>query len=193
VPSFAFMIAGLDQPVLRKFCRSADRGLARWRASAAGLDIAKTVKELASSPQKRDLRFYDETCRALRFIYFPDTGVLGLLKDVVADKPIPEERLQKVLTDFNDYEWKIRDILESIGFNRLEKELGLSLATIKVLQKIRDGKAGLRQDVQEEINFYGQRNFKPNKDRITKLIKGIEKLNAEIETAEEIINRRAKV
>jgi hypothetical protein len=161
-------------------------------AVKAGIDIAKIVKELASSPQKKDLRFYDEVCRALRVLYFPDTGVLGILKDVVADKPITEERVQKVLTDFNDYEWRIRDILKSIGYDRLENELGLSLATIRALQKIRDGKAGLRQSVQEEINFYGQRNFEPNKARIAQLIKGIKKLNTEIEEAEEIINRRAK-
>jgi len=162
-------------------------------AIKAGLDIAKIVKELASSPQKKDLRFYDELCRALRFIYFPDTGVLGLLRDVAADKPISEERLQKVLPDFNDYEWKIREILDSLGFDRLENELDLSLATIRVLQQIRDGKAGLRQAVQGEINLYGQRNFKPNKDRIKSLIEGIEKLNSEIEGAEEIINRRARL
>jgi hypothetical protein len=160
----------------------------------AGLDIAKGTKDFLSSHKesgKKDHKLYDALCRALRFIYFPDSGVLGLLKDIAAMKPISDERAEKVLTDFNDYEWKARDILMSLSFDRLEEELGLTLATIRVLADIRDGKASLRQAVQDEVNSYGQKNFRPNKKRIESLISAIEMLNSSIEQIEAVINQRA--
>jgi hypothetical protein len=96
-----------------------------------------------------------------------------------------------VLTEFNDYEWQVRDILQTLSFETLENELGLTLISISVLARIRDGKSNIREAVQEEINAYGQRNYRLNKRRIEQLISGIEALNASIEQVEAVINRRA--
>jgi hypothetical protein len=155
-----------------------------------GLDIAKTTKDLLSSSKDKDIKFYDRLARALRLIYFPPTGVLGLLKDIAADKAISDDRVKSVLIDFNDYEWKVKATLDSLGFDKLQGELGLSIATVRMLHDIRNGKAGLRQAVQEEINAYGQKAFKPNKARIQELISNIEALNSEIEDIEAVINLR---
>jgi hypothetical protein len=135
----------------------------------AGLDIAKGTRSLLASPKKRgnkDDKLHEDLCRALRFIYFPENGVLGLLREIVGGRQISDERREKVLTEFNDYEWKVRDILQTLSFERLEDELGHTLTTISVLARIRDGKSNIREAVQEEINAYGQRNYRLNKSEL---------------------------
>jgi hypothetical protein len=157
-----------------------------------GIDIVKVAKELVPSSNKKDLKFYDELCRALRLIYFPPTGMLGLLKDIVAGNVIDEERRTRVMTDFNDYEWKVKETLDGLSFERLENELRLPIVAIQMLHKIRQGKAGLRQAVQEQVNPYGQKGFEIDKARVQELIDRIEQLNSEIEALEAAVNRRAK-
>jgi hypothetical protein len=73
----------------------------------------------------------------------------------------------------------------------LKEELGLSLATIRVLELVRHGKLNLRRAVQTEVNFYGQDGTSPNKTRVRQLIEA-ETPNAEIEEIEGIVNGRAR-
>jgi hypothetical protein len=49
----------------------------------------------------------------------------------------------------------------------------------------------LRRDIQEEVNYYGQRGVKPDLNKLRALIAAIEELNSEIEETERIVNSRA--
>jgi hypothetical protein len=93
---------------------------------------------------------------------------------------------------FNDREWKVEAALRRVDFHAIRHELGLSLASIRVLDQLRYGKIDLRHAVQSEVNFYGQETASPNKARARRLIAAIENLNAKIEEVEGIVNGRAR-
>jgi hypothetical protein len=115
-----------------------------------------------------------------------------LLKEVAAGRALSEQQVQHALNDFNDREWNVEAALERIDFQQLKRELGLSLASISVPDQLRYGKINVRHAVQSEVNFYGQDTSTPNRARARKLIAAIEKLNAEIEDVEGIVNGRAR-
>jgi hypothetical protein len=158
----------------------------------ASSDLVKGLKEFQSKPEKRDRLLQDDISRALRTFYFTPKGILSLLKEVADGEPLTEKRIQNALIDFNDREWKVEKALQRIDFYALQRELGLSLSAIRVLEQLRYGKINLRRAVQSEVNPYGQYGSNPNKTKAKKLIAAIENLNADIEDVEGVINARAR-
>jgi flagellar biosynthesis regulator FlbT len=157
-----------------------------------GIALAKAVKDWLPKQEDRDRRLQDDLCFALRQLYFTPKGVISLLKDVAENREVSATRLRQVLGDFNDREWKVREALHRIDFYELKKELGISLATARVLNELQYGKAGLREEIQLEVNRYGQEGATPNKTKVKKLIASIERLNADIEDVEEAITARVR-
>jgi hypothetical protein len=158
----------------------------------ASSDLVKGLKDFQSEPEKRDRLLQDDISRALRTLYFTPKGILSLLVEVADGKPLTEKRIQKTLIDFNDREWKVEEALQRIDFHALQRELGLSLSAMRVLEQLRYGKINLRRAVQAEVNPYGQDGTDPNKTKAKKLIAAIENLNADIEDVEAVINARAR-
>lgn len=156
-----------------------------------GADVAKVLRDFNPKAETRDRHLQDDVTRALRTLYFTPSGILSLLKEVVIGEELTDRRIQKALGDFNDREWEVEAALQRVDFHALHRELGLSLASIRVLDQLRHGKIGLRQAVQSEVNFYGQENASPNKARARRLIAAIEDLNSQIEEVESIVNGRA--
>jgi hypothetical protein len=157
-----------------------------------GIDLAKALRDFRPKPEERDRHLRDDVSQALRTLYFTPKGILSLLKEVADGEKLSEERIQQFLNDFNDREWKVEAALHRVDFYALKRELGLSLASISVLEQLRYGKINLRRSVQAEVNPYGQDGTSPNKAKARRLIAAIEKLNAEIEDVEGIINGRAQ-
>jgi hypothetical protein len=153
----------------------------------AGLEI---VKALARREQK-DHRLNDQVCKALRTLYFTPKGLLGLLKELERGNGVASNELRERLINFNDREWQVSRALDALDFEQLQRDLRLSLATAKTLDQIRLGKMSLRRDIQEEVNYYGQRGRKPNLDKLRALVGAIEELNSKIEEAERLVNSRA--
>jgi hypothetical protein len=158
---------------------------------AAGLELASAAKDFLER-KKGDHRLSDNISSALRTIYFTPDGVLQFLKDIEAGKPIDPERIKVALTSFNDRQWEVEEALKKIDFRQLERELRLNIATVRSLNEIRHGKKSLRHDLQNEINYYGQRRSKVNRANVSELIKSIEELNNSIENLERIVNTRAR-
>lgn len=160
-------------------------------AIEVGFELIKAAKKHFSSHGKQSRRLNDDISTALRGLYFMPTGVLSLLRDIVGGKTMTSKHIQTVLTNFNDKEWEVRQSLNHLDFDRLSKKLGLTLASARALDRVRYGKLSLREEIQQEVNYYGQGNVKPNKKKIRKLISDIEKLNSEIEGIEQLINSQA--
>jgi hypothetical protein len=158
----------------------------------ASIDLIKGLKDFQTRPDEHDRLLQNDISQALRTLYFTPKGILSLLKEVAKGEPLAEERIQKALTDFNDREWRVEAALQRIDFYGLQRELGLSLSAIKVLEQLRYGKINLRQAIQSEVNPYGQDGKNPNKPKAKKLVAAIENLNAEIEDIEGVINARAR-
>jgi hypothetical protein len=157
----------------------------------SGIALAKAAKDWLPKREDKDRRLQNDLCLALRRLYFTPKGVISLLEDVAENRKISATRLRQALGDFNDGEWNVREALDRIDFYALKEELGISLATARVLNELRYGKASLREEIQSEVNRYGQEGATPNKTRVKKLIASIERLNADIEDVEEAINARA--
>jgi hypothetical protein len=155
-----------------------------------GFEVAKAAYKHYASADKKDRRLSEDLCRALRTIYFAPTGVITLLKEIARGDKVSPERLQQALVDFNDREWEVQAAAQSLDYERLGKELGVTIATANALNSLRHGKLSLRREIQNEINFYGQENAKPRKVEVEQLLQGIAKLNVEIEKLEELVNRR---
>jgi flagellar biosynthesis regulator FlbT len=102
-----------------------------------GVDVAKALREFKPKPEIRDRHLQDDVTRALRTLYFTPAGILNLLKEVAAGKELSDKRIQKALSDFNDREWKVEAALQRVDFHAIHHELGLSLASIRVLDELR--------------------------------------------------------
>jgi hypothetical protein len=151
-----------------------------------GIELAVALKRLLPEREKREKALQDRICLALRAIYFTPTGVVSLLHDVAEGKKISEERLRRILGDFNDKQWKVENAVRGIGFQELGRELGISLSTLHALTDLQYGKMNLRGQIQDEVNRYGQIGARPNKAKIKKLIGAIEELNEAIEAIENV-------
>ena len=156
------------------------------------IDVVKSLKAVLPKAGERDRRLQNEVTDAIRTLYFTPRGVLSLLHEVADGEELSEKRVQQALGDFNDREWKVAEALRRINFHVLHREFGLSLSTIRALEQLRYGKIGLRQAVQREVNFYGQHSVAPNKAAAKRLIAAIEKLNAQIEDIDGVVNPRAR-
>jgi hypothetical protein len=131
-----------------------------------GIALAKAAKDWLPKREDKDRRLQDDLCFALRQLYFTPKGVISLLKDVAENKKVSATRLRQILGDFNDREWKVQEALHRIDFYELKKELGISLATARVLNELQYGKASLREEIQSEVNLYGQEGVSPNKTKV---------------------------
>lgn len=157
----------------------------------SGLEFACGAKRFLSS-NKSTPRLNREISQALRAIYFTPNGVLSLLKEVAEGRHPDPERTKELLIEFNDKEWNVRESLDALDFDRLSKQLGLTLGTARKLDLIRFGKLSLRREIQSEINYYGQRRASPDKRKVHQLLAAIEQLNCEIEDIERLVNVEAK-
>jgi hypothetical protein len=155
-----------------------------------GNALAKAAKDWLPKQEDKDRRLQDDLCFALWQLYFTRNGVISLLKDVAENREVSATSLRHVLGDFNDREWGVQEALHRIDFYELKKELGISLATARVLNEPKYGKASLREEIQSEVNHHGQEGSTLNKTKVKKLIASIERLNADIEEFEEAINAR---
>lgn len=155
------------------------------------IELASAVKDYLKDDDS-DNSLGDKLCDALRTIYFVPDGVLRFLRNVAAGVPITPDQTSATLIEFNDGQWGVEKALEAIDFKRLRKELRLNLRTASALEAIRWGKLSLRRDIQNEINYYGQRGVKPDRARAAEFVVGIEKLNSSIEEVEMLVNKRAK-
>jgi hypothetical protein len=151
------------------------------------------LRHIRPKEKSRDTRVQNAVSLILRELYFAPDGILSLLREIADGEHPTETRLKQALVDFNDRQWKIEEALESLEFDVLKKELGLSLNSLRALLMLREGKSELRWTVQQEVNFYGQEGVWPRTTRVRKLIKAIEDLNTAIEQVEETINQRASV
>lgn len=113
----------------------------------------------------------------------PD-GVISILEDLAEGRPIEEERREKVLTNFNDAEWRVRAISDKLHFRELAKDLSISLKTAQALDLIRMGKLKVRVEVQEAINSYGQPGAQIDRKEVRRLLVAIRELNERILEAE---------
>ncbi|MBR1154809.1 hypothetical protein [Bradyrhizobium sp. JYMT SZCCT0428] len=148
------------------------------------------LKHIRPKTESRDVRIQNNVSYVLREIYFAPSGILSLLNEIAEGEHPAEVRLRQALADFNDKQWKIEGALQSVEYDALKDELGLSLNALRALHMLREGKSELRWTVQQEVNFYGQDGVWPSKTRVRRLIKAIHDLNTEIERIEAIINRR---
>jgi flagellar biosynthesis regulator FlbT len=156
------------------------------------IDVVKALKAVLPKAEERDRRLQNEVTDAIRTLYFTRRGVLSLLHQVADGEELSEERVQQALSDFNDRDWTVANALRRINFDALHREFGLSLSTIRALEQLSYRKMGLRQAVQSEVNFYGQRGVTPKKAAARRLIAAIEKLNAQIEDIDGVVNPRAR-
>jgi hypothetical protein len=157
---------------------------------ASGLEITKQLMRLFAREPK-DHRLNDQVCNALRTVYFTPKGVLKLMEEMADGNGLTSKELRERLITFNDREWEVSRALDALDFDGLHMDLRLSLATASTLEQIRIGKMSLRHDIQEEINYYGQRGRKPNPEKLRALIGAIKELNCEIKKMESLVNSRA--
>ncbi|WP_050628094.1 hypothetical protein [Bradyrhizobium viridifuturi] len=156
------------------------------------VEAFKALKAILPKAEEYDRRLQKDVVVAIRSLYFTPRGILSLLRQVVDGEELSHKRIQQALNDFNDREWEIARTLVRIERTRLHGELGLSLSTLRALDVLSSGKAGLRHAVQEEVNLYGQHGVKPNKGAAKRLMTAIEKLNAQIEDIDGVVNNRAR-
>lgn len=133
----------------------------------------------------------DNVTRALHQIRFSPQGVLSLLHAIEHDEDVSNERIAKVLPNFNDQQWKLEAAIGRLHFAGDLDDLRLSLRTKRLLGEIAYHKTDVRHAVQTEINRFGQPGARrPSKQRVRKLIRAIQELNDQIEAVEERVNLR---
>jgi DNA-binding NarL/FixJ family response regulator len=131
-------------------------------ALTGGIELASAAKQfLTKNDGMPDHSLGDRLSKALRTIYFPPTGILAFLREVERREKVTEDDVRKALISFNDREPQVEKALESLKYEELADELGLTIATVEVLNAIRYGKLNLRHEIQAEINSYGQRGYRP--------------------------------
>ncbi|WP_439358606.1 hypothetical protein [Bradyrhizobium sp. DASA03007] len=156
------------------------------------VEAFKALKAMLPKTEEHDRRLQQDVVVAIRSLYFTPSGILSLLRQVVDGDELSDKRIQQALNDFNDREWEIARALRRIERTRLHRELGLSLSTLRALDVLGSGKAGLRHAVQQEVNLYGQHGVKPNKTAAKRLMAAIQRLNAQIEDIDGVVNSRAR-
>jgi hypothetical protein len=156
------------------------------------VEAFKALKAMLPKTEEHDRRLQQDVVVAIRSLYFTPSGILSLLRQVVDGDELSDKRIQQALNDFNDREWEIARALRRIERTRLHRELGLSLSTLRALDVLGSGKAGLRHAVQQEVNLYGQHGVKPNKAAAKRLMAAIQRLNAQIEVIDGVVNSRAQ-
>jgi hypothetical protein len=157
----------------------------------AGFDLANSLKNWM--PKGRDDRaLREQLCATLRMFYFTPRGIVALLRKIEAGEKMSEEELSKALVEFNDGEPRVMRASASLEFERLQRELGISLRTVQTLELVRAGKLSLRRNIQDEINYYGRRSVKPNRERVKALLAEIDRLNSMIIEAEEAVGSGRK-
>jgi hypothetical protein len=151
--------------------------------------LLKISKERKTNQPMRER---EQLCHALRSIYFTPEGVLDLIKDIIDGKKVAPEKIQRVLTRFNDAEWGVGRQLQMLIYEERFQSLSVSLSTVRQLDEIRNGKLNVRRAIQEELNGFGQPRRKVDVEALKKLRKDVLKLNKLIEDVEEKLNYQAK-
>ena len=118
----------------------------------------------------------------LRFIRFNDDGVRSLLR--ASSRNDEDSANPRVLRDFSDADTRVNEIL-----NRLVRELGIvSRITNRELEQIRHNKLQVRLKTFELAIDYDQPGYAMNKmkrQKISKLVSAIEKMNSAIDKVED--------
>lgn len=139
-------------------------------------------------------RFYHENDRvitALRTIYFTPNGIRRILEAYANGETPTTDEIERVLPEFNDAEWIVRDRLDFIDFDTLHRRPEVSLAVAEQLEKIRYGKVNVRRDLQRALNERITANKPIPADEARELLTKIDALNATIAAVEADRNFRA--
>lgn len=132
-------------------------------------------------------RSTDDVVKDLKFIRFDDEGVLSLVHTTLDGREIGKEELRKVLSGFNDQEWNVAAAVERLSAEAVREVKGISRLTSRELDRVKEMKLSVRKDVQRALNDYGLPGFKVNKRRLRAIVSKIERLNAAIDEAEDML------
>jgi hypothetical protein len=137
--------------------------------------------------EKRQGRETQELVDGLRLIYFSPRGVIKLLNDFVDGNDPSEEQIAMILPDFNDYEFRVQQMLRRIDPIDQEVQGGLTLRAARVLREISYGKQGVRDKIKDLLNEALTLAEPISKADAIALRDEIIVLNAAIEDAEEAL------
>ena len=151
-------------------------------------ELAQFVR--GDAEKRRDLRRKRELqliVEALRSIYFSPRGVIALLGDICKGEQPSEEQIAMLLPDFNDNEFRVRNMLDRIDSEGQVANGLLTLRAERVLREISYGKQGVRGKVKDLLNesLTLQRPVSAEDARL--LLDEINLLNDAIENAEEAL------
>jgi hypothetical protein len=149
------------------------------------LEFASAVSEVgrdrSNRPHNPRVR---ELVRGLRGIYFTPRGTLTVIAELAEGRRPTDEDIEKILPEFNDGEWRVRNILDSFDFDEIAG-VEISLRRSRLFGQIRMGKLNLRRDIQEALNEALTTGVKVNKRDARILLQRVTALNLLIESLEE--------
>lgn len=132
---------------------------------------------------------HDRVVGALRSIYFTPAGSLSLLAMLAEGETPSQEMCERVLTGFNDVEFRVDRALSDI--EDLFEDKTVSLNAARILREIAYGKRRIRSDIQELVNealTFGKR-VEPQDAKAA--LAAVKALNSAIEAVEAAYNWRA--
>lgn len=157
-----------------------------------GIELVKAVTSDRKSANPRLDRLDDEIVAALREIYFTPEGVKSLLREVAEGKTPEVQKVERVLPNFNDSEWRVGRALALLNYENLSDRREVSLRRAETLNQLRFGKINLRRDIQTLLNRSLTVGQAIAPDEARELLDRVSALNAEIVELEEAHNYRAR-
>jgi hypothetical protein len=119
----------------------------------------------------------------LKVLYFPDNGILFVLRAIERGEPIEASAISDGLLAFNEKEWRVRDALERL----VEDVEGISGRMRLDVAKVADEKEGLRVQLQEVLNPWFTSGPRVRGTEAGVLISKILELNAAIDAVEDAL------
>ena len=141
-------------------------------------------KEATDRSETRRARQTQEIVEALRLIYFSPRGVIKLLDGIAEGNNPTEDQISMILPEFNDYEFRVRRMLNMIDPPNGHVQGGLTLKAERVLREISYGKSGVRSKVKDLLNEALTLGVPVSKQDAMALRDEIVALNVAIEEAE---------
>ncbi|WP_370163201.1 MULTISPECIES: hypothetical protein [Alphaproteobacteria] len=148
--------------------------------------IREAVSALKDEKTRREFGYpndhFARIGEALSDIYFPDDGILVVLRKIVGGEEVDERDMAR-LVEFNQREEPVRSATENMVLD-YGKGARNSIKQSAVIGQIRNRKITLRGAVQIAINEALTFNHKLNLEEVSALIAEIEALNQDIQEAE---------
>lgn len=156
------------------------------------LNGAKELAEFArmdmgDPSDNRQAREAKSIIEALRLIYFSPRGVILLLEEIAAGRQPTTESVEFILPSFNDAEPFVLRALHVLNPDVSHRDRKITLKAQKILREIAWGKGGIREKVQELLNYSLTHNKPISSEDAKALIGEIAALNTAIEEAEEAL------